>query len=109
MNKKIFLCLFLAILILPSLVMAQSPGGIACTHVKNFMTAIYTIAVTLVVVGWVIAGILWLTSMGSTERTGTAKKATTAAIIGTTVVLVSGIAAPVIASLLSIQGGLLGC
>lgn len=47
------------------------------------------IATPIVIVGWVVAGILYLTSAGSPEKTGTAKKAMIACVIGTVLVVLA--------------------
>ena len=92
MNKKIlFLYLFSAILILPISVLA-APANLTgvTTMVKDLLN---TLATIFVVIGWVVAGILYLTSAGSPEKTGTAKKALVAAIIGTVVVALANMSA----------------
>lgn len=91
LNKKIlFLYLLLGILVMPAFVSAQPANltGVA-TMIKNLLN---TIATIFVVIGWVVAGILYLTSGGSPEKTGTAKKALIAAIIGTVVVALANMA-----------------
>ena len=81
MNKKIlFLILLAVVLVLPIETHAQQPNTF-CNMVKSVKDVSYNIGITLVVVGWVIAGILWLTSAGNPEKTGIAKKAILAAVI----------------------------
>jgi len=104
MNKKIFSYLFSyllsTILFLPIVISAQASTTKACTLLKSVETALVAIGATLVIVGWIVAGILYLSSMGSTERMGTAKKAITAAIIGTILVILSASAYAVVNSFL---------
>ncbi|MEK7562085.1 MAG: hypothetical protein AAB509_00185 [Patescibacteria group bacterium] len=100
MNKKIlFLAVFTAVLAIPTIVFGQVT---APQMVRTIRDAALTIAYSVVIIGWIIAGILWLVSAGSPERTGIAKKATFAAVIGTVVVILSNIAYDVIANLLNI-------
>jgi len=93
-NKKtLFLViLFDAFLLLPSIAFG---AGELCNMVKRVKDVTWQIGGTLVVVGWVIAGILYLTSMGS-ERMATAKKAIWAATIGTILVVISATAATIV-------------
>jgi len=69
------------ILIIPTTIFAAVTDlqGLA-TQIQTTVTAIAT---PLVIIGWLIAGILWLTSAGSPEKLGIAKKAAIAAVIGT--------------------------
>lgn len=112
MNKKVFSYLLLysllAILIFPFFTSAQA-GTVACTYLKKVETALIAIGATLVIVGWIVAGILYLTSLGSTERMGTAKKAITAAIIGTILVILSATAYAIINSFLGGGGPATSC
>ncbi len=90
MNKKIlFLYLFLAILILPIISFGAAPTSIptAIDGIKKLMLGLGT---AIVIIGWSIAGILYLVSAGSPEKMGTAKKAIWAAIIGTILVVIAG-------------------
>ncbi|MCX6721057.1 MAG: hypothetical protein NT026_00415, partial [Candidatus Staskawiczbacteria bacterium] len=50
---------------------------------------------SLAVIGWVIAGGLWLTAAGSPEKLGIAKKALTAAVIGTVLIVLASSSAAV--------------
>jgi hypothetical protein len=81
-NKKTLgSALFAALLVLPSLAFAggQTLSSMAC----NVQQAAVGVAIPVVVVGWVIAGVLYLTSAGAPERMGIAKKAIIACVIGT--------------------------
>jgi len=86
MNKKIlFLILLSVIFILP--VMVQAEAATVGQMADNVKTLVVTIGGAIVVIGWVIAGILYLTAWGAPEKIGTAKKAMIAAIIGTVLVV----------------------
>jgi hypothetical protein len=63
----------------------------------------------LVAIGWIVAGILYLTSIGSTERMGVGKKAITAAIVGTILIILAGAAYTIIADLMGYTLSAPGC
>jgi hypothetical protein len=94
MNKKtLFFILLAVILTLPFTVGAQC-GAVEGNEKLNAMlgsvkAVAIGIGITLGVIGWVVAGIMWLTSAGSPEKTGLAKKALIAAVIGTVLVVVA--------------------
>lgn len=52
-------------------------------------TAVIDIAVSIVIIGWVIAGILYLTAAGKPEKLEIAKKALIACVIGTLLVVLA--------------------
>ena len=86
MNKKTLLLALLGVLALPAMAYAiNSPTTIA----QNAGDMAVTIGGAIVVIGWVVAGILYLTSGGSPEKTGTAKKALIACVIGTVLVILA--------------------
>lgn len=89
MNKKyLFSFLLLAVIFLPLVANAASPALDAlATSVKG---AAISVGAILAVIGFVVAGILWLTSGGSPEKTGLARKALIAAIIGTIILVIAG-------------------
>jgi len=85
-NKKIlFLILLVAIVALPTVVCATLSDMASALD-----TAISTAGLSIVFIGWVVTGILWLTSGGSPEKTGIAKKAIVACTIGTILVILAG-------------------
>jgi hypothetical protein len=86
-NKKILFLILLGVLVLPAIVLGVGPTlpGLA-TSIEN---AAITIGVTLVTIGWLIAGILYLTAAGSPEKVETAKKAMIACVIGTLLVVLA--------------------
>ncbi len=108
MNKKIlFLILFVVILVLPAV--AYGVESDLCVFMGNVKDLILNIGGTIVVIGWVIAGILWLTSGGSPTRTETAKKAVIAAVVGTILVVISASAYPLIKGALGSSGTWFSC
>lgn len=96
-NKKIlFFLLVSAIFIIPNISLAQSVPGMVIL-IKN---AFLTVGSTIIVIGWIIAGILYLTSAGSPEKTGIAKKALFACVIGTVLIILAAFAEPLIYNLI---------
>lgn len=97
MNKKtsIFVLLLVASA-LPFVVLAANNcgGGTDNTPltgiVNNVKDAALSVGAGLAVLGFIIAGIIYLTSGGSPEKTGIAKKALIAAVIGTALVALAG-------------------
>ena len=88
-NKKALFLILLFFMILPVIIYAAEGDQGTTDMIENIKTAALTIGTAVVVIGWIIAGILWLTSGGSPEKTGTAKKATVAAAIGTIVIILA--------------------
>ena len=93
-NKKILLFLLAVLIILPIVVYAQ--GTIPTTGsaqldtiLRNFRRVARGIGASMAVIGFCVAGILYLMSAGSPEKTGIAKKALIAAVIGTAVVVLA--------------------
>ena len=97
-NKKtLFFVILFGFLALPvSYVSAQVPD-----MVQKVQGAFVTIGYSIVVIGWVIAGILYLISAGNPEKTGIAKKALIAAVIGTVLILLAQFASVLIWDLLN--------
>lgn len=97
MDKKIlFLVLLLAVLVLPLTSYAKSLEEMTGA-VKTAATAI---GMSLAVVGWVVAGGLYLTSAGNPSKIGVAKTALFAAVIGTVLVILANSGVPTIKGLL---------
>ena len=86
MNKKILFLILLAAIALPVVSQAINPPGVIADKVKDLAV---TIGMAIVVIGWIIAGILYLTSMGDPSKAGIAKKAMIAALIGTVLVVIA--------------------
>lgn len=88
-NKNILFAVILIGIFLPVVyAIAAVPDKLttALTGIKDVFIAV---GVALVVVGFIVAGILYLTSAGSPEKTGTAKKALIAAAIGGAIVVLA--------------------
>jgi len=77
--------LFLSSIVLPGEVAAADPPAM----VGKIKDAFVTIGGSIVIIGWIVAGILYLTAAGSPEKTGTAKKALIAAVIGTALIILA--------------------
>lgn len=102
MNKKIvFLILLAMVLTLPLMAHADDK---ACQMIKTFKDTAIKIGASIVVIGWVITGILYLTAAGAPEKTGTAKKALIACIIGTIVIILAPTAYDFVNSALNAGG-----
>ncbi|MEK7080591.1 MAG: hypothetical protein AAB925_02030, partial [Patescibacteria group bacterium] len=71
MNKKT-LFLILAIIFFPIATFAINTPEQMAVGVQDL---VFIIGICIVVIGWTIAGIMYLTSMGSPEKTLTARKA----------------------------------
>ena len=83
MNKKI---LSVAILSLTFLSIASFANADVCTILNEVKRQLLLVGGTLVIIGWAVAGILFLTSGGG-SRMEVAKKAMWAALIGTILVI----------------------
>ncbi|MBI2050062.1 MAG: hypothetical protein HYT35_01225 [Candidatus Staskawiczbacteria bacterium] len=89
MSKKILFLILVGIFVLPLIVTAQAqPSGIAVLDkvLDNIGKVVIAIGTALIVVGFVVAGVMYLASAGNTEKMGTAKKALVASIIGAVIV-----------------------
>lgn len=96
-NKKIlFLTLLLVVLIFP----ISAHAKIIVDMVTSVATVITTVAGIVTVVCWVITGLLFLTAAGDPGRIGLAKKMAFTSIIGTALVILSGVAMNMINSAL---------
>lgn len=87
--KKIFLLILLLALAIPTVVLAQANNNTNYeTILANVRTTVQNIAATIVVIGWIIAGILFLMARGEPEKLNTAKRAFIYAVIGTAVIII---------------------
>ena len=99
MNKKtLFLILVNLFILLPIVALAANTPTVMFDKLKELVVSIGGV---LVVVGWIIAGILYLMAAGNPEKTQTAKKAMIAAIIGTILVVIASAGYDVIKGLLT--------
>lgn len=88
MNKKtLFLILAATIAVSPAIVLGA--GATLQSMGTAIQSAAVSIATPIVVIGWIIAGILYLTAAGSPEKIGTAKKALFACVVGTLLVVLA--------------------
>lgn len=95
MNKKILILFFsISAIFLPLVSRAVS----ACDLLKQVYLIAYQIGGTLVVIGWVIAGIIYLSSVGKQEQMTTGKRAISAAIIGTVLIILAAFSLEIIKS-----------
>lgn len=88
MNKKTLL-----LILMVSVVAFSVVTPVYAQKLTEMTDRVKTVAVqiggSIVVIGWVVAGILWLISGGSPEKTGVAKKAILACVIGTILVILA--------------------
>lgn len=99
MNKKIlFLILSAVISVLPvsayaALPACGTPGTLSTTLntiMENITNVGLTVGSALAVIGFIVAGVMYLTAGGAPEKLGTAKKAVIAAVIGAGLVALAG-------------------
>jgi len=93
MNKKVLFLVLSAVLIAPVAALAQanydcgptitSPANSLHDFACNVQISVLNVGIPIVIIGWVITGILWLTSGGAPDKLGTAKKAAMACVVGT--------------------------
>ncbi len=99
MNKKILLLILGALVLL-------SPGLILAAEVPAMVTSVkdafVTIGGSIVVIGWIITGVLYLTAAGNPEKTKLAKSSLMACVVGTVVIILATLAEPTIRTLLGV-------
>lgn len=91
MNKKIFFLIALIAIIVPSgMILAQTGNNATLTAMAGrIKDVLITIGASVVVIGWIIAGILYLTAAGAPDKLSVAKKAVFACVIGTVLVILA--------------------
>lgn len=113
MNKKILGLIVVGVLLLPifPLIASGDTGNTPnlCNMLSKFSTLAGEVAGTLVVIGWVIVGILYLTASGAPDKIGTAKRALIAVVIGTIIVIIASAAYDVVNSALNAGGNGVTC
>lgn len=93
MNKKtLFLVLLGVVLIFPTVAF----GTTLTEMLENLKTVLIAIGASVVVIGWVIAGVLYLTVAGAPEKINVAKGALKACVIGTILVILADASATII-------------
>ena len=112
MKKKIFFKLFVVVLLTPLATLAADFASSGSSTLDNTMKKLFSTALgigtPIVIIGWVIAGILYLTSSGEPQKMETAKKAMIACVIGTVLIALAYTGQEVInmiSNALGIQGG----
>jgi hypothetical protein len=88
MNKKILFFILLTIVAFPVMTHAINSPTVMADKIKDLAI---TIGTAVVVIGWVISGILYLTSLGDPSKTTLARKALIAALIGTALVVIANL------------------
>lgn len=96
MNKKIvFLYLLIAVLINLTFTIEHAYAVDFEDIICNVRNLAVNISTSIVVIGWIIAGFLYLTSGGNPTKTEIAKKAVIAAVIGTFLIVISAVSVEV--------------
>ena len=88
MNKKTLFLILLTVVVLPSMVYAQTLGSMA----QSAMNAVIDAAGFIVVILWIITGILFLVAQGSPEKLKSARTALITSVAGTVVVIIANFA-----------------
>ncbi len=107
MNKKILFLILLTVILLLPFAYAEADNARLCGMVAKVRDISLLVGGSMTVVGWVVAGILYLTSAGG-ERMKTAKTALIAAVIGTVLVALSWSAGAIIIDTIG-EGEVSGC
>lgn len=98
MNKKIVFLILLAV-VLFSPIMAHAIND-PTTIIDNIKIKAVSIGEAIVVIGWIIAGILYLTAAGAPEKIKIAKGAMIACVVGTILVVIAAVGYEAIKALL---------
>jgi uncharacterized membrane protein (DUF485 family) len=101
-DKKILFLTLLGVLVLPSLVSAQSDLTIQ-TLLDNVVKTTMYIASAVVVILWVITGILFLSAQGAPEKLNLAKNSLLAAVVGTILVIIAGSAIYIVGTAIGVS------
>jgi len=104
MNKKLVSFLILVAIFGPVIVEATTAKEMA----EAVQKAVIEVGTVLVIVGWAVAGILYLTSVGNPGRMDIAKKALIAAVVGTILVILASGAKEFVQTLFGIKDGAAG-
>ena len=99
MNKKVIFIALLGILFIPLLAKAADAYN-TILAVKNIVIAL---GAAIIVIGWVVTGILYLTAGGAPDKLGTAKKALIACVIGTAAIIISSFASEFVSTALNLN------
>jgi hypothetical protein len=88
MNKKTLFLILLGAILAPTTFVSAAAAAAIGTMATSLENAAIAIATPIVVIGWIIAGILYLTSAGGSQME-TAKKALIACVVGTVLVVLA--------------------
>ena len=107
-NKKILFLvsgsiLFLSFFTTQITIAAGTEATEFCKMIARIGSISWNVGGAIIIIGWIIAGVLYLTAGGG-ERMGIAKKALIAAVIGTVVVVLSMSASTIIIDALGTGG-----
>lgn len=94
MNKKLLFLLLALVLLLPNVAFGQS----IVQMVNNVAGVVIGVAYGIIVILWIVTGILFLVALGDPGKLKTAKTALFAAIGGTLIVVLAGVAKDLIAN-----------
>jgi hypothetical protein len=97
MKKKILFLILSIFIVCPFIIFAANSPTVIF---EEFKKLVVSLGMALVVVGWIVAGVLYLMAAGNPEKIQTAKKAMIAAIIGTVLVVIAAAGYDVIKGLL---------
>jgi len=98
MKKILIILIGLLVLAIPT-AMAFAAATTLAGLATNISNAMYTAGIALVVFGFVLSGIMFLTAAGSPEKLGHAKSALLWSVIGTAVIILSKSAEAIITAL----------
>ena len=107
-NKKNLFLILLVASTLSVACCAYAAEASTITIMTAVQTAATNIGIPMIIVGWLIAGILYLSSAGSANLTGLAKKALISCVIGTVLVILAANACGFINSLFGLGGSCTG-
>ncbi len=102
-NKKILSTLLFAIVIFIASFGVVSAANAPADWIKAIEGAAVKIGASVVIIGWIIAGVLWLISMGNPSKLAAARMAILAAVVGTLLIIISATAETFVKTLLNIQ------
>lgn len=99
MNKKALVLIFLlGITIIPQISLAVTIDSIFASIAQK----VWLVALSIIVICWIITGILFLTALGDPSKLSTAKTALFMAIAGTIIVVLAYSAISIIGNLIGV-------
>jgi len=97
MNKKILFLILLLIVLAPTIGVAEALG--LDQVVKNAANSLKGIGGGLATIGFIVAGIMYISATGNPSKMETAKLALVAAVIGIVIILLADTAAEFVAKI----------